>query len=114
MVQTSPKDHPSLFQIILVCKIIVPQGRTSIWMLTNKCMNTDSIIELSKQTVLKGEEKIKVLQLGCIDFYFCSDVFGDELGRQHSLAISLHIFMMFSLPKPEQFQHLMSLRQTSE
>lgn len=38
-----------------------------------------------------------MLQFVCITFYICSDVFGDELGRQHNLTISLHMFMMFLL-----------------
>lgn len=44
--------------------MLVPQGSTSTWMLTNKCMNTDSIIELSKQIVLK--KKIKCYSLSAL------------------------------------------------
>lgn len=48
-VNQSLKGLPISFPNNFCVKVLAPQGSTKTWMLANKCMNTDSIAELSKQ-----------------------------------------------------------------
>lgn len=87
--------------------MLVPKGSTSTWVLIDKCMNTDSMTEQHNKKILVRRIRKKrdyvLTALLCV----CSDVLGDEFGRQHN-DFPLYL-LMFSLPKIEQFQHLVPL-----